>query len=400
MQVVIIGAGQAGHSLAFRLRKQGFIGDITLIGEEPVPPYQRPPLSKKYLLDQMSAERLQLKPSSAYEEAGIALRLGQRVESISADKQEVTIGGEVLAYDKLALTTGSVARHLPASMGGDLAGVFCIRTLTDIDAIKPHITDGKRVLIVGGGYIGLEAAAVAAQRGMSVVLIEAGPRILGRVACAETASYFRALHQSHGVDIREGIGLAELQGGGHVERAILADGTVLDVDVVITGIGIDPAINLAEAAGLELENGITVDSHGRSSDPHIFAAGDCASFSWQGRRIRLESVQNAIDQAEAVADAMLDQPRDYAPVPWFWSDQYDVTLQIVGLNTGYNEVVSRAGARAGGVSHWYFRDGQLLAVDAMNDARAYMIGKRLLESGKNLSPAQAKDPSTDLKALL
>ncbi|TCP39992.1 NAD(P)/FAD-dependent oxidoreductase [Rhodovulum marinum] len=398
--IAIVGAGQAGAALAAKLRTLGHRGRITLIGEEPAAPYQRPPLSKKYMLGELPLERLMLRPEAYYAEQGIDLLTGIRVGAIDPAARTLKLSdGRQLEYDRLALTTGAVPIRLPAALGGELDGVYCLRNLADADHIGPEIRPGRRVLIVGGGYIGLEAAAVAAQRGLAVTLVEQAPRILARVASAETADYFRTLHRAHGVDLREGAGLARLEGAaGRVTRAVLSDDSAIAVDFVIVGIGVRPDTALAEAAGLVLDNGIAVDAAGRSSAPGIFAAGDCASFPWRGGRIRLESVPNAIDQAEAVAAAMLDQPVTYEARPWFWSDQYDVKLQIAGLNTGHDRVVIREDGR--GRSHWYFRGDRLLAVDAMNDARGYMAGKRLIEGGLPVTPAEIADPGTDLAALL
>lgn len=398
--IVVIGAGQAGSALVAKLRALGYSGALTLIGEEAAPPYQRPPLSKKYLLGEMALERLYLRPVAFYAENDIALHLSETAVAIDRKDKVVIADGKPIRYDQLALTTGAVPRRLPGAIGGELNGVHVVRTLADVDAMAPAFTEGARALIVGGGYIGLEAAAVAAKRGVNVVLVEMAERILQRVAAPETSAYFRALHAAHGVDIREGVGLERLLGEAHVTGARLSDGTELALDFVIAGVGVTPATALADAAGLTLENGVSVDAHGRTSDPVIWAAGDCASFPYKGRRIRLESVQNAIDQAECVAENMMGAAKDYAPMPWFWSDQYDVKLQIAGLNTGYNRVVVRAGEKDGAVSHWYYVGGTLLAVDAMNDPRAYMIGKRLIEAGKSPTPEVVSDPVTDLKALL
>ena len=398
--VVVIGAGQAGSSLVAKLRNSGFEGQVTLIGAEAVPPYQRPPLSKAYLLGDMTLDRLFLRPESFYAEHGIDLRLNTRVTGIDRAARQVHLGDEVIAYDHLVLTTGSDPRRLPASIGGALDGVFVVRDLADVDAMAPHVVEGRRALIVGGGYIGLEAAAVAAKRGLQVTLVEMADRILQRVAAPETSDYFRALHQSHGVTIREGVGLDHLLGQGHVTGARLTDGTELEVDLVIVGVGIAPATALAEAAGLEIENGIKVDAQGHTSDPAIWAAGDCASFPWRGGRIRLESVPNAIDQAECVADNIMGAGKDYEAKPWFWSDQYDVKLQIAGLNAGYDRTLVRPGDKPGSQSVWYFRGDTLLAVDAMNDPRAYMIGKRLIEAGQSPAPAAVADPATPLKSLM
>jgi 3-phenylpropionate/trans-cinnamate dioxygenase ferredoxin reductase subunit len=396
--IVIIGAGQAGASLAIKLRALGYKGDVTLVGEEKFPPYQRPPLSKKYLLGDMALDRLYLRPRDFYTEQLISLRLGARVTAINPTAKTISIGDETLSYDHLALTTGSTPRLLPAAIGGRLNGVFAVRSLADVGAMQPAFESGGHVLIIGGGYIGLEAAAVAAAKGLKVTLVEMADRILQRVACAETSDYFRTLHQSHGVTILEGVGLERLTGEGYVNRAILSNGEALEIDFAIVGVGILPGTGLAEAAGLTLNNGIETNSHSETSIPSIWAAGDCASFPYQGDRIRLESVPNAIDQAEIVAANMLGAGKDYVATPWFWSDQYEVKLQIAGLNTGFTDVVVRDGSAAR--SHWYYKSGALLAVDAMNDPRAYMVAKRLIEAGKSVDPSIAADPQSDLKALL
>ena len=397
--VVVIGGGQAGSSLVAKLRNAGFEGDITLFAEESVPPYQRPPLSKAYLLGDMELERLFLRPERFYAENNINLRLNERVDAIDSAAKTVSAGDEVISYDALVLTTGSKPRYLPASVGGDLEGVYAVRTLQDADAMEPEFKDGARVLIIGGGYIGLEAAAVAAKKGLKVTLVEMADRILQRVASPETSQYFRELHGSHGVDLREGVGLDTLVGDGRVTSARLTDGSEIDVDFVIVGVGITPGSDLAEAAGLAIENGIKTDSKGRTSDPHIWSAGDCASFPYQGNQIRLESVGNAIDQAELVAQNIMGADRDYVAKPWFWSDQYDCKLQIAGLSAGYDEVVTRQGDGAA-VSYWYYKKNRLIALDAMNDPRGYMVGKRLIEAGKSPAPETIADPNTDLKALL
>jgi 3-phenylpropionate/trans-cinnamate dioxygenase ferredoxin reductase subunit len=396
--VVVVGGGQAAASLVAKLRSKGFEGTITLIGEEPVPPYQRPPLSKAYLLGEMEEERLYLRPATYYAENAIDLHVGEKVIAVDRDNKEVMAGGRAVKYDELVLCTGSVPRRLPAGIGGALDGVYVVRTLADVDAMCPSCVSGKRVLVVGGGYIGLEAAAVCAKLGLTVTLVEAAERILQRVAAPETSAWFRDLHRARGVDLREGTGLVRLLGEGHVTGAELADGTTLDVDMVIVGVGIAPATELAEGCGLEVLNGIAVDSHGRTSDPSIWAAGDCASFPHGAGRIRLESVGNAIDMGELVAENIMGAGRSYVPKPWFWPDQYDVKLQIAGLNTGYDRIVVRRDGEA--LSHWYYEGDTLLAVDAMNDSRAYMVGKRLIEGGRTPDPEAVADPETQLKALL
>ncbi|MGR3492366.1 MAG: NAD(P)/FAD-dependent oxidoreductase [Shimia sp.] len=396
--IVVIGAGQAGASLTAKLRAEGYDGRVTLIGEEGVPPYQRPPLSKKYLLGEMEEERLYLRPRSFYDEQGIALRLGEAVSGVDAQARTVTVGGDELPWDQLAFTTGSRPRMLPAAIGGALDGVYPVRTLADVDAMEPAFAAGGRCLIIGGGYIGLEAAAVAAAKGLEVTLVEMADRILQRVAAPETSDYFRDLHTARGVRILEGVGLERLTGDGRVSGAVLSDGATLDVDFALVGVGIAPNSELAEMAGVALDNGIAVDGQGRTSAEGIWAAGDCASFPYRGARIRLESVPNAIDQAEVVARNMLGAGSEYTAQPWFWSDQYDVKLQIAGLNTGYDRVVVRDGGPAR--SHWYYRGDALLAVDAMNDPRGYMVGKRLIDAGKSAPADMVADADADLKPLL
>lgn len=397
--VVIIGAGQAGAACAAKLRALGLDGAITLIGEEPAPPYQRPPLSKAYLLGEMEEERLWLRSSDFYADHDITLRLGAPVTAIDTAARSVTVGGDVLAYDDLVLTTGSFPRRLPAAVGGDLAGVYTVRSLADVDAMRAEFVAGRRLVIVGGGYIGLEAAAVGAKLGLEVTVLEMAPRILQRVAAPETSDYFRALHTANGVKIMESTGLDRLLGEGRVTGVRLSDGRELPADFVIAGVGILPATELADAAGIALENGIRTDTFGRTSAANVWAAGDCASFPWRDGRLRLESVGNAIDQAEAVAANIMGADAPYVAQPWFWSDQYDTKLQIAGLNTGYDRIVTR-GPEGDAVSFWYFRGETLLAVDAMNDSRAYMVGKRLIEQGRTVDPAAITDPATNLKALL
>lgn len=397
--IVVVGAGQAGSSCVVKLRNAGFDGKITLIGAEPQPPYQRPPLSKAYLMGDMALERLYLRPESFYAEQGIELMLDAHVDAIDTANKQIAVNGGMLAYDDLVLVTGSVPHRLPAAIGGALDGVHVVRGLADVDAMAPRFVAGARVLIVGGGYIGLEAASVASKLGLEVTLVEMAPRILQRVAAPETSEFFRNLHTSHGVDLREGVGLERLTGDSAVSGAVLTDGTELEVDFVIVGVGVAPATALAEAAGIALDNGIAVDAQGRTSVPHVWAAGDCASFPYRESRIRLESVPNAIEQAEVVAENLMGAEKEYVAKPWFWSDQYDVKLQIAGLNTGYDRVVTR-GAAPGPVSFWYYLGETLLAVDAANDPRGYMVGKRLIESGKSPAADVVMDAETDLKALL
>ena len=397
--IVVVGAGQAGAALVAKLRGGGYDGAITLVGEEAAPPYQRPPLSKAYLMGEMAEERLYLRSADFYATNSIALRLGQTVTALDTGAKTITVGHETLTYDQLALTTGSIPRRLPASIGGGLSGIYSVRSLADVDAMRPEFQPGRRVVIIGGGYIGLEAAAVAAKLGLDVTVVEMAPRILQRVAAPETSDYFRALHTAHGVKIIEGVGLETVLGTTRANAVRLTNGQEIAADFVIAGVGIVPATALAEMAGLAIENGIKTNEFGQTSDPSIWAAGDCASFPWQGGRLRLESVQNAIDQAEHVAQNMLGAGIAYEPKPWFWSDQFDCKLQIAGLNTGYDSIITR-GPDGGSVSFWYYKGDQLLAIDAMNDPRAYMVGKRLLEMGRTPNIDAIRDPATELKSLL
>ncbi|WP_435139599.1 NAD(P)/FAD-dependent oxidoreductase [Pseudopelagicola sp. nBUS_19] len=397
--VVVIGAGQAGLSCVAKLRNLGFDGQVTLIGEENVPPYQRPPLSKKYLLGEMDIERLYLRPTRFFGDHDIDLRLGEAVVLINRADKTLQTTTQSLDYDHLVFATGSVPRRLPAAIGGTLDAVHNIRDLKDVDKMAPEFIAGRRVLIVGGGYIGLEAAAVAASKGLKVTLVEMADRILQRVAASQTSDYFRDLHRTHGVTLLEGVGLDRLTGTGRVSGALLSDGSVLELDFVITGVGISPATALAEGAGLDIENGIRTSAHGRTSDPYIWAAGDCASFPFRGDRIRLESVPNAIDQAECVAENIMGAEKPYIARPWFWSDQYDIKLQIAGLNNGFDRVVTRAND-AVSKSFWYFKGMELLAVDAANAPRDYMVGKRLIDGGKSPDPEALANLEINIKDLM
>ncbi|WP_119302838.1 NAD(P)/FAD-dependent oxidoreductase [Dongia deserti] len=400
--IIIVGTGQAGAALSAKLRVLGYSDPLVMIGEEPVLPYQRPPLSKKYASGELQFERLLIRPPGWYAEQQVEVRLGASVASLDPMDRTVKLDdGSVLRYAKLALTTGSRPRLLPAELSGNLGGVFTTRTVADVDAIAPLLVPGKRLLVIGGGYIGLEAAAVAATRGLKVTIVELADRILQRVAASATADYFRALHRRHGVTILESAALDRLVGdNGQVAGAALKDGRTLEADLAIVGIGIIPNDELARRAGLVVDDGIIVDGLCRTSAPEIYAAGDCARFPWRGVSTRLESVQNAIDQAEHVAAAMLGAQSDYDPVPWFWSDQYEVKLQIAGLNRGYTDCILRTGKREGSASIWYYRGDALIAVDAMNDALSYGIAKKLLEAGRTVPKAAVADPGTETRALL
>ncbi|MGI9401128.1 MAG: NAD(P)/FAD-dependent oxidoreductase [Rhizobiaceae bacterium] len=401
-KIVVIGAGQAAIAFAAKLRELDKQCDITLIGSEPSLPYQRPPLSKKYMTGEMEAERLLLRPANWYEESNVTCLTKRTVTEISPGDKTVKLDSDdVLAFDKLLIATGSTPRKLPEKIGGNLQGVHTLRNFADADAISMEMISGRHILIIGGGYIGLETASVAASRGLKVTVVEMADRILNRVASEDTARFIRELHRSHGVDIREGVLVSKLlEEDGRVNGVELGDGTTLPVDFVVAGIGITPDIDLAQAAGIETDNGIVVDASTRTSNPDIHAAGDCASFKFRGVRIRLESVQNAIDQAEAAAHVVAGAEVTYNPVPWFWSDQYDCKLQIAGFNMGYESTVVRPGSREGSHSIWYFDSGNFIAVDAINDPKPYMFGKKLLELGRDITREQAANPEFELKTLI
>ena len=400
-KVVIIGAGQAGSEAATHLRSQGFDGEITLIGSENVLPYQRPPLSKKYVLGEMSLERLYLKPKTFYQENKIKLMLGTIVKKIVRGEKKLETNCGVFDYDQLILATGSSPNRLPGVLEQNLSGIYYVRDIDDADALKKVLKPGKTALILGGGYIGLEAAAVARLKDLNVIIVEKSERILKRVACEHTSDFFRDLHQKNGVQIVEGCGLDHFtQRNGKISGAVLEDKSFYAVDLIIAGIGISPRTKLAREAGLKIENGIKTNMQGQTSDPCIWAAGDCASFPFNDKYIRLESVQNAIEQSQFIAKNILGANLDYKPVPWFWSDQYEVKLQIAGLNNGYSQIIPRANKANLSISNWYYSDDTLLAVDAINDSRAYMVGKRLLEAGKSPNKSLLPLLEIDLKDLL
>ena len=404
-ELVIIGAGQAAVTLAETLRRDGDTRSILIIGEESFPPYQRPPLSKAYLSGGMPQERLWLKPVDWYTRSDIGLMTGARVTAIDRGGACVVLqDGQTIGYDTLVLATGSRPRPFPAALGGALRGVHLIRGIEDIGHLAGALDRARRIAVIGGGYIGLEAAAVMRKRGLAVTVLEAGPRILARVACDKTADMVRALHRAQGVELHEGVGVSALLEGadgalGHVQ---LDDGRVIAADLAIVGIGALANDALARACGLacreEAGGGVLVDGLCRSSDPRIHAIGDVAAFMLQGQVARLESVQNACDQARALAQTLAGVENPYMPVPWFWSDQYDMKLQIAGLNTGADQTIFRAGKRAGTGSVWYFRKGRFIAIDALSDPRAYMTGKRWLEQGAMLSADRVADPGCDLLA--
>ncbi|WP_321345454.1 FAD-dependent oxidoreductase [Breoghania sp.] len=380
--IIIVGAGQAGQKAAETLRQKGYEGDLIMIGDEPFHPYQRPPLSKAYLKGEMDEERLFLRPPAYFETAEIDFRSGVRVDGIDPAAHRVTLDdGESLTYSRLLIATGTRARALPVE-GADLPGVFTLRTMADIAPIRAALDAAERVAIIGGGYIGMEFAAVAVGFGRQVTVIEAQPRILERSVAPEISDFLQELHRSNGVRLELGSGVARIEGEEAVSDVVLANGETVPADLVLVAVGAEPVAELATAAGLAVEGGIAVDAACRTSTPDIYAAGDCTVFPSArfGRTIRLESVQNACDQAKAAAASMLGEDVAYDPVPWFWSDQYDVKLQIVGLSQGYDRTEIEGSPEEGRFSLSYFAGDQLLAVDTVNSPRQHMMARKVLAS--------------------
>jgi len=402
MNVIVVGAGHAAGHLVASLRMQGFEGSIRLIGDEPYPPYQRPPLSKQYLAGEMALEQVYFKPLDFYDTAKAELTLGVRVESIDRAAKTVSLSdGSTAAYDKLVLTTGTRVRTLPLP-GADLSGIHYLRTIDDTDAIARDLRPGARAVICGGGYIGLEVAAAAVKNGASVTVLEMADRVMNRVVAPEVSAFYEALHRGKGVDIRCNVRVTGFEGTGKVERVACENGESFDADLVVVGVGVIPNTELAEAAGLACDNGIVVDDCARTEDPDILAAGDCTNHpnGIYGINIRLESVQNAVDQATAVAQTICGKPTPYSAVPWFWSDQYDVKLQIVGLSQGYDEAVVRGNPADGAFSVFYLKQGKLLAVDAINSPREYMMGRKLIAEGARPDPEKIRNTDVSVKELV
>ena len=402
MKTLVIGGSHAALALAAELRKLSAEAEITVISADPELPYQRPPLSKAFMSQKVSFEQILLRPEDWFAANSIELRRNTRAERIDRESRTVTLsGGDVLPFDHLVLATGARPRRLPEAIGGHLPNVHVMRDLSDALSLMDSMKEGSRLVVIGGGYIGLEAASEAAKKGVSVTVIEAADRILKRVACAETADDVRSLHHAHGVRIFENASLVRIIEGDNLATGVeLTDGSVIAADFVITGIGVFPDTALAESCGLHVANGVVVDEHLATSDPSILAIGDCASFPYKGMMIRLESVQNANDMGIVAAQNILGAGLVYKPVPWFWSDQFELKLQIAGLNLGYDRVVSRPGHREGAKSHFYFRGTEFLAADCLNDGATYMIARRLLEGGKMLTPAQVEDHAFPLKSVL
>ncbi|MEQ1696039.1 MAG: FAD-dependent oxidoreductase [Hyphomicrobiaceae bacterium] len=377
--VVIIGAGQAGAQVAISLRDHGHQGRITLLGDEPHLPYQRPPLSKAFLKEAMGVERLHLKPQAYYDERAIEIKSGCRAVKIDARDHCLEVGDGEFSYDVLVLATGTRPRDLKLP-GAGLANVFLLRSAADVEALRPALSLVQRLAIVGGGYIGLEVAAIARGAGKDVTVIEAEDRLLKRVTSEPVSAFFASLHRSHGVELITSARVAALVGEGRVKSIALNDGRMISADAVLLAAGASPNSELADAAGLAVQDGILVDSYGSTSAPDIYACGDCTRFPSRrfNRSVRIESVQNAIDQAKSVAAMIMGNPVAYDPVPWFWSDQYRTKLQIAGLfdPAGTVHVVGEPGA--GPFSVEYRSAGRLVAVDAIDNARAHMRGRRAI----------------------
>ena len=399
MKIVILGAGQAALQTALSLRQGNFDGDIDIVGNERFLPYQRPPLSKAYLKGALDRERLFLKPQEFFDDQNITVHLAQQVTAIDRQAQRISgDNGFALDYDKLVLATGSRPRRLDLP-GRDLENIFDLRDMADVDAMAGQFQAGKKLVIIGGGYIGLEAASVARAMGLEVTVLEAAPRLLARVAEPEISEFYAQLHQSHGVEIITQCQIAGFQGSQHVTAVDFADGSSLAADLVITGIGILPNIELAEAAGVAVDNGIIVDELGRTNAAHIYATGDCTMHPNKllGRNLRLESVPHAIEQSKAVASDILGAPQAYAEVPWFWSDQYDVKLQISGVPTQIYKKILRGDGDSTSFAWFYFTGDKLTGVTTVNRAAEFMAGKQLilraLRDGARIAPEALRDES-------
>lgn len=400
--VVIVGAGQAAAQLVQSLRRGGYEGDLTLLGDEPYAPYQRPPLSKGYLKGTMEERRLFFRPEDHYANNGITLRRNTRVSRIDrAARTVVTEDGASLPYDRLVLTTGARPRPLPCE-GNTLSGVLTMRSLDDAKALQTALDKPSRMVVIGGGYIGLEAAATVSQMGHEVTVLERMPRLLARVTSETIASFYQNLHQAHGVAVRCGVDVAAIEGNTHVTGVRVGAGEVLPADVVLVGIGVLPNQELAVEAGLACDNGILVDDAGRTSDPLIFAAGDCTRrpVPGYGESLRLESVHNALDQADRIAAVLCGNPLPDGEVPWFWSDQYDVKLQTVGLFNTHDSIDVRGDPAGQKFAVLYYQEDRLIAIDAVNDVPSFMAGKKILKRGLPIDRAQAADPAVPLKSLI
>ena len=404
--VLIAGAGHGGAATAIALRQRGHAGSIAIVGDEPWPPYERPPLSKDYLAGEKPFERILLRPASFWEDRSVALLPGRTVVAVDADARSVeTADGERIDYGMLIWAAGGAPRRLTC-VGYDLAGVHGIRTRANVDRMIAELPAVSRIVVIGGGYIGLEAAAVLTTLGKQVTVLEAQDRVLARVAGEPLSRFYEAEHRARGVDIRLEAEVARIEGeGGIARRVLLANGEALACEMVVVGIGIEPAVGPLLAAGAAAGpgvGGVLVDGLCRTSLSDVFAIGDCAAHANAfagGRVIRLESVQNANDQATTVAKALTDSPEPYAAVPWFWSNQYDLKLQTVGLSAGHDAAVMRGDPATHSFSLVYLREGCVVALDCVNRVRDYVQGRALVAAQARCDPAALADPATDLKAI-
>jgi 3-phenylpropionate/trans-cinnamate dioxygenase ferredoxin reductase subunit len=392
--LVIIGAGQAASQLVASLAQDGFAGEVCLIGDEPHLPYQRPPLSKKFLAGELALDRLYVKPAVFYEKAGSRLLLGQRAHRIDREGRAVLLAdGSRLPYSTLVLATGSRPRELP------LPGALYLRNIADVDAIRTRLAPGKSLVVIGGGYIGLELAAVAVKLGVGVTVLEQAPRLMARGVGPLVSQFYARLHGEEGVVIRTGAVVRGLEADGAIRRVVCAD-TTHDADLVVIGAGAVPNVELAHEAGLAVEDGIVVDAQCRTDDASIYAIGDCTSqhHDLVGRRLRLESVHNALEQARLAAAAICGRKPPVIQVPWFWTDQYDVKMQMAGLSSGHDLAVVRGDAERGrSFAVFYLREGTLVAVDAVNRAPEFMMSKQLIAERAKIDPARLGDESVAMK---
>jgi len=398
--VVIVGAGHAAGQVAASLRQDGHEGPIIMLGDEPVIPYQRPPLSKQYLSGEQGIERVYLRPQKFYDDKKIEVRTGVTVDHIDRTAKSVhTSAGDTISYDHLVIATGSRARKLSIE-GSDLAGIYYLRSVGDVNAIRSEMAPGKKLVIIGGGYIGLEVASVAVVAGLEVHVIEMESRILQRVTTPEMSAYYHQLHTSRGVHIHVSTGVVGFTGSGGRVNTVLAGDKSFPADFVIVGIGIIPNIEIAREAGITCENGILVDEHCRTNDPAIYAIGDCAVHPnpLLGRRLRLESVPNAMEQARVASANILGDAKIYSAIPWFWSDQYELKLQMVGFSADGNQQVLRGDKAANQFAVFYLKDGIVVAADAVNSPKEFMLCKQMI--GKPVDAAKLADPAQDLKALI
>jgi len=401
--VLIVGGGHAGAQAAVALRQEKFDGSIAILGTEPHPPYERPPLSKEYLAGSKPFERILIRPETFWAERGVSLVLGETVETVDPVARSVrTKSGLSINYGELIWATGGEPRRLTCA-GHDLAGIHAVRTRADVDRMLGELAEAERIVVIGGGYIGLEASAALTKFGKSVTLIEAQDRVLARVAGEPLSRFYEAEHRAHGVTLMLGVGISCIEGEGRVTGVRLDDGTLLPADMVIVGIGIIPAVEPLVLAGAEAANGVVVDGYCRTSLPHIHAIGDCAAHANRyadGAMIRLESVQNANDQAVTAARDIVGRPVPYDAVPWFWSNQYDLKLQTMGLSTGHDAAVLRGDPAARSFSVVYLRQGKVIAIDAVNAVKDYVQGRALVQAGATIAPEFLADAGRPLKDLL